>query len=73
LLIGDFVYKTITYLKPTPLAVMDHRKLMERSGYQDAHRILKNLTTKYNGIFAPAITLPGRKSSGGYAVNIAPT
>jgi hypothetical protein len=60
------------FLKPAPLATMDYRTLCDRSGYEDAHRILKGLKTKYKGVFAPAIILPGGKGKGGYAVNIAP-
>jgi hypothetical protein len=54
--------------KPT----MDHKQLVEKAGYPDSPRILDSLRTKYNGIFAEAIRLPGGKGKGGYHVSIAP-
>jgi hypothetical protein len=55
-------------------AFLDHTSM----GYQDlvkrasdgARGVLRDLKTKYEGMFASAITLPGAKGNGGYRVNI---
>jgi hypothetical protein len=41
--------------------------------FDEAPRVLKKLTERYGGIFAPAIHLPGRRSRGGYRVDFAPS
>jgi hypothetical protein len=41
-------------------------------GSEDAVGVLAALRTKYEGIFEPAITIPGGKGKGGYRVRIAP-
>lgn len=57
--------------KVPPLAAMDEPTLRQRSGYGDAPRILRELSKSYDGIFAPAIRMPGSKRAGGYGVSIA--
>jgi hypothetical protein len=49
---------------------MDQPTLDNRSGITDAAKILRKLQKRYGGIFAPAITCPGRKGRGGYHVRI---
>lgn len=74
--IGSHQPRTVTAREDTVLqaflqqASMDRRTLVDRSGYQDPHVVLKDLTEKYEQIFAPAIRLAGKKSQGGYSVSI---
>lgn len=50
---------------------MDSKDLIRfAAGSRTAPRVLAELTTKYGGIFAPAIRLPGGKGRGGYRVNV---
>jgi hypothetical protein len=49
---------------------MDSAELVEKAGFEDAPRILRNLRTKHDGIFDPAITCPGGRGKGGYHVAI---
>jgi hypothetical protein len=49
---------------------MDASRLIDKAGFDRAPRVLKSLREKYSGIFAPAITCPGRKGQGGYHVAI---
>ncbi len=49
---------------------MDTKQLNAASGYTDAPKVLSRLTKRYDGLFSPAIDLPGNKSGGGYAVRI---
>lgn len=49
---------------------MDNAQLVEKSGYPNAANILRAFVKKHNGIFAPAIRLPGGKGKGGYSVAI---
>ncbi len=49
---------------------MDTEALTKNSGNNRAPRVLRQLTKKYDGRFAPAIKLPGIKGRGGYAVAI---
>src|SRR5437773_2737245 len=51
--------------------VMNKKQLSEKSGYPEVAAItLHRLKSRYNGIFANAIKLPGMKGTGGYRVNI---
>lgn len=49
---------------------LSHERLLGRSRCDDAPRVLRQLKSKYDGLFSPAITLPGKKSAGGYRVRI---
>jgi hypothetical protein len=44
--------------------------LKAKTKQADPGKVLRRLRTKYDGIFAPAITTPGGKSQGGYHVQI---
>jgi hypothetical protein len=48
---------------------MDYPRLKELGG-EAGPKVLRALTTNYNGLFAPAIRLPGVKGRGGYQVHI---
>jgi hypothetical protein len=49
---------------------MTDQQLQERSGYPDAAKLLRALITKYGGVFAPAIRIPGKKAAGGYYAEV---
>jgi hypothetical protein len=49
---------------------LNFKSLIDFSGEPNARKILKGLTVKYKGAFAPAIKLPGAKGRGGYRVSI---
>jgi hypothetical protein len=53
-------------------ASMDGPMLINRAGFDNAPRVLRNICKKYDGRFAPAITLPRKKGEGGYHVAIRP-
>jgi hypothetical protein len=48
---------------------LEWAKLCELIG-ENAPKALRKLVKKYNGCFAPAIRLPGKKGQGAYYVNI---
>jgi hypothetical protein len=52
------------------LPAMDDSTLVAKSGYGHAGKILRELTKKYNGVFAQAIRLPGGKAQGGYYIDL---
>jgi hypothetical protein len=49
---------------------MDGPTLIDKAGFDSAPRVLRTLRKKYQGRFAHAITLPGKKGEGGYHVAI---
>jgi hypothetical protein len=49
---------------------MEESELDERSGFNRSRDVLKDLETKYDGVFAAAICRPGGKGKGGYHVAI---
>ncbi len=49
---------------------MDKRELVNKSGHNDAPRVLGRLRKKFDGRFAPFIHLPGKKGNLGYRVTI---
>jgi hypothetical protein len=49
---------------------MEEQELDERSGFSRSRDILRDLESKYDGKFAPAIHRPGGKGKGGYHVSI---
>jgi hypothetical protein len=51
---------------------MDKGQLAEVTGYaaEDAVKVLRELRRKYDGLFAPAIVMPGGRGQGGYHVAI---
>jgi hypothetical protein len=51
-------------------AAMDLSRMQEESGVPRCRDVLRKLRTKYKGVFAPAITMPGAKGQGGYRVRI---
>jgi hypothetical protein len=53
------------------MPAMTDPTLKAKAKHDDPGRVLRRLRTRYDGIFAPAITTPGRKSNGGYHVRIA--
>lgn len=49
---------------------MDEQELDHKSGFSRSRDILRDLESKYDGKFAPAIHRPGGKGKGGYHVSI---
>jgi len=46
-------------------------QLVARAGFDKAVNVLRTLQTRYDGVFAKAITIPGARGRGGYRVHIA--
>ena len=46
-------------------------ELVAKAGFDKAVDVLRALQTKYDGIFAEAITMPGGRGRGGYRVRVA--
>ena len=46
-------------------------QLIARAGFDKAVDVLRALLTKYDGVFAEAITMPGGRGRGGYRVQVA--
>lgn len=65
--VEHFVLEAFINKKTSALSKSD---LENASGVSDAVRYLRRLKKKYDGIFAPAIHLPGGKGRGGYRVTI---
>jgi hypothetical protein len=74
--IGSTSPKTLEFTEDTVLQAflerpnMQTEMLKNTSGITKAPEVLRNLAKKYDGIFAPAIDLPGKKGRGGYTVRI---
>jgi hypothetical protein len=51
-------------------ASMDGPALVENAGFERAPKVLRDLKVNYDGIFGPAIRMPGKKGKGGYHVAI---
>jgi hypothetical protein len=70
--IGDYPPVIVTDNEDTVLQAlaeqpaMDEPALRERSGLENAAKILRDLRTKYKRIFQAAVRTPGRKGQGGY-------
>lgn len=47
-------------------------ELIDRSGYEDADRVLGKLRNGYEGAFAKVIRCPGGRGKGGYSTSILP-
>jgi hypothetical protein len=52
--------------------VMNEQQLRDKSGFDEAAKMLRTLCKKYDGYFAPAIRLPGSKCGGGYYAKVQP-
>jgi hypothetical protein len=49
---------------------LSRKALQGATGVSKPERTLKALTTKYGGVFAPAIILPGKPNAGGYRARV---
>jgi hypothetical protein len=54
----------------TDAPALSQKDLIASAGFDRAPRVLQKLRERYDGMFAPAITLPRRKGAGGYVVNV---
>lgn len=61
----DAVFQAFLGGKP-----LKHAELIKESNRENAPTILQGLKRRYDGMFAPAIRMPGGKSSGGYFVAV---
>jgi hypothetical protein len=50
--------------------VLSGQELVDMSGRPRAVYILATLRRKYGGVFASAITMPGRRDGGGYRADV---
>jgi hypothetical protein len=57
-------------LLEAPGNLLDKKGLINKSGIDDAPRVLGRITRKHDRIFATAIRCPGKRGAGGYHANI---